>query len=162
MADLRVAVEPSQSGRPSQRIYLDGHEMSGVRRVRVGSAWGRRTASIDLDLDGVAIDPRAVSQFWGVCGDDKVDLTIEAGNVDGPVTEEMMPRWTRGPARAYRRPDVFDGARDCYARLLNVDRLVVVGAIYLVITILGVLMEQALLEYANGLRRGLLGSPDDE
>ena len=91
MADLRVAVEPSQSGRPAQRIYLDGHEMSGVRRVRV---------------------------------------------------------WTRGPARAYPRPDVFDGARACYTRLLHV------------ITVLGVFIEQALLEYANGLRKGLFGSPD--
>ena len=160
MADLRVAVEPSQSGRPTQRIYLDGHEMSGVRRVRVGSARGSRTASIDLDLDGVSIDPRAVSEIRAVIGDDKVDITIEADNVDGPVTEEMMPRWTRGPARAYRRPDVFDGARACYTRLRHLDWLVVVGVIYLVITALGVFMEQALLEYANDLREGLFGGPD--
>jgi hypothetical protein len=162
MADLRVAVEPSQRGRPTQRIYLDGHEMSGVRRVRVRSAWGSRIASIDLDLDVVSIDPRAVSQFWGVCGDDKVDLTIDADNVDGPVTAGMMPSWTRGPARAYRRPDVFDGARECYSRLRHGDWLVVVGVIYLVIAALGVFMEQALLEYANGLRQGPLGSLDDE
>jgi hypothetical protein len=43
---------------------------------------------------------------------------------------------------------VFDGARDCYTRLLHV------------ITVLGVFMEQALLEHANGLRKGLFGSPD--
>ena len=107
--------------------------------MRVGSAWGSRTASID---------PRAVSEIRAVCGGDQMDITIEANNVDGPVTAAMMPRWTRGPARAYRRPDVFDGARDCYTRLLHV------------ITVLGVFMDQALLEYANGLRKGLFGSPD--
>ena len=31
-----------------------------------------------------------------------------------------------------------------------------------IIAALGVFMEQALLEYANGLRPGLLGGPDDE
>jgi hypothetical protein len=162
MAELRVAVEPNWSGHPTQRIYLDGHAMSGVRRVRVGSARGRRTASIDLDLDSVSIDPRAVSSLRLVCGDDKVDITIDADNVDSPVAEGLMPGWARGPARAYRRPDLFDGARDCYARLLRGGWLLVVGVIYLVIAILGVFLEQPLLEYANGLRQGLLGSSDDE
>ena len=160
MAELRVAVEPGRSGRPTQRIYLEGHEMSGVRQVRVRSQWGSRTASIDLDLCGVSIDPRAVSQIRAVCGDDKVDITIEADNVDGPVPAEMMPRWTRGPARAYRRPDVFDRARDCYTHLLQVDWLDVVGVTYLVITVPGVFMEQVLLDYAVGLRKGLAGGTD--
>jgi hypothetical protein len=150
MADLRVVAEPSQGG---QRIYLDGHEVSGVRRVRVGSEWGYRTASIDLDLDGISIDPRTVSEIRAVCGGDKVDITIEADNVDGPVAARLLPGWTRGRARAYRRPDVFDRARDCYARLVNIDWLVLIGVTYLVITVLGVFMEHAVLEYANGLRQ---------
>ena len=57
MADLRVAVEPISSGRQTPRVYLDGHEMSGVRRVRVCSESGYRTASLDLDLDGVGDRP---------------------------------------------------------------------------------------------------------
>ena len=81
------------------------------------------------------------------------DITIEADNVNGPVGADLMPRWTRGPARAYRRPDVFDRARDCYARLVHVDWLMVVGVTYLVITVLGVVMEHAVLEYANSLRQ---------
>lgn len=153
MAELRVSVEPSPDGRPTQRVYLDGHELSGVRQVRVCSEREDRTASLDLDLDRVSIDPRAVSRLRAVRGEDTVDITIEPDNVDGPVAAEMLPRWMRGPARAYRRPDVFDRARDCYARLAQVDWLVVIGATYLVITILGVFMEQAILEYANGLRR---------
>ena len=153
MPDLRVAVEPGQAGRPTQRVYLDGHELVGVRQVRVGSAWGSRTASLDLDLDGVSIDPRAVSQIRAVGGEDTVDITIEPDNVDGPVAPDLMPRWTRGPARAYRRPDVFDRARDCYTRLTHVDWLVVFGVTYLVITVLGVVMEREVHEYANGLRR---------
>jgi hypothetical protein len=134
--------------------------MSGVRQVRVGSECGSRTASIDLDLDDVSIDPRAVSQIRTVCGDDKVAITIEADNVDGPVAEAMMPRWTRGPARAYRRPDVFDRARDYYTGLLQVDWLDVLGVTYLVVTLFGVFVEQPLLEYAGGLRRELAGSTD--
>ncbi len=120
MADLRVAVEPSQSGRPTQRIYLDGHEMSGVRRVRVGEQDGLDRPGPRRRLDRPARGQRDQGHHW----------------------------WTRGPARAYRRPDVFDGARDCYTRLLHV------------ITVLGVFMDQALLEYANDLRKGLFGSPD--
>jgi hypothetical protein len=153
MTELRVAVEPSQDGRPTQRVYLDGHELSGVRRVSVGSELGSRTASLDLDLDGVSIDPRTVSEIRAVCGADKVDITIEADNVNGPVDAEMMPGWTHGPARAYRRPDVFDRARDCYARLLHVDWLTVIGVTYLVITVLGVFMEQAILEFASNVRK---------
>jgi hypothetical protein len=153
MAELRIAVEPERNGRPTQRVYLDGHEMSGVRRVRVHSERGYRTASVDLDLDGASIDPRTVSEIRAVCGEDTVGITIETDNVNGPVAADMMPRWTRGPARAYRRPDVFDRARECYARLAQVDWLVVIGVAYLVITVLGVFMEQAVLDYANSLRK---------
>jgi len=153
MAQLRIAVEPERSGRPTQRVYLDGHEMSGVRRVRVHSERGYRTASLDVDLDGASIDPRAVSEIRAVCGEDNVGITIEADNVDGPVSADLLPGWTRGPAHAYRRPDIFDRARDCYARLVHVDWLVVVGVTYLVITMLGVVMEHALLDYANSLRQ---------
>jgi hypothetical protein len=153
MAELRIAVEPERNGRPTQRVYLDGHEMSGVRRVRVHSERGYRTASLDLDLDGASIDPRTVSELRAVCGEDNVGITIEADNVDGPVAADMMPRWARGPARAYRRPDVFDRARECYARLAQVDWLVVIGVAYLVITVLGMFMEQAVLDYANSLRK---------
>jgi hypothetical protein len=119
----------------------------------VHSERGYRTASLDLDLDGASIDPRAVSEIRAVCGGDNVGITIEADNVDGPVTADLLPGWTRGPARAYRRPDVFDRARDCYARLVHVDWLVVIGVTYLVITVLGVFMEQAVLDYANSLRQ---------
>ena len=160
MAARRVAVAPGRSGRPTRRIDLDGHELAGVRRVRVGSARGSRTASSDRALDGVSIGPRAVSELRAVCGDDQVDITIEADTVDGPVTAAMLPRWARGPARASRRPDAFDGARACYTRLLHMDWLVVVGVISLVTTVLGVSMEQALREDANGLRQGLVGSSD--
>jgi hypothetical protein len=153
VADLRVVVEAHRNGRPTQRIYLDGHEMSGVRQVRVCSEGGDRIASLDLNLDEVSIDPRTVSGLRAVCGEDKVDITIEADNVNGPVTPDAMPRWTRGPVRAYRRPDVFDRARDCYSRLAHVDWLTVIGVTYLVITVLGVVMEHAVLDYANGLRR---------
>ena len=153
MPDLRVAVEPGRAGRPTQRIYLDGHQLAGVRQVRVGSESGSRTASLDLVLDGVSIDPRAVSQIRAVYGEDRVDITIEPDNVDGPVAPDLMPRWTRGAAPAYRRPDLFDRARDCYTRLIHVDWLVMLGVTYLVITVLGVFMEHAVLEYANGLRR---------
>lgn len=149
MADLRVAVEP---GPPRQRVYLDGHEVPGVRQVRVRSDRGHRTASLALDLDRVSIDPRTVGGIRVVCGEDTVDITIEADTVDGPVGADLLPGWARGPAPAYRRPDVFDRARDCYARLVHVDWLVVLGVTYLVITVLGVFMEQAVLEYANGLR----------
>jgi len=153
MADLRVAVEPSTCGRPTQRIYVDGHELSGVRQVRVGSEWGDRTASIDLDLDRISIDPRTISEIRAVWGDDKVAITIEADNVDGPVAASLLPKWACERARAYRRPDVFDRARDCYARLLHVDWLVLFGVTYLVMTVLGVVMEHHVLDYANGLRR---------
>jgi len=153
MAELRVAVEPSPDGRPTQRIYLDGHALSGVRQVRVCSESGDRIASLDLDLDGVSLDPRTVSEIRAVCGRDKVDITIQADNVNGPVSAHLLPGWARGPARAYRRPDVFDRARDCYARLAGVDWLTVIGATYLIITVLEVVMEHAVLEYANGLRR---------
>jgi hypothetical protein len=153
MTELRVAVESSENGQPTQRVYLDGHELSGVREVRVRSAWGDRVASVDLDLEGVSIDPRAVSQIRTVSGGDSVAITIAADNVSGPVGEELMPRWTRGPARAYRRPDVFDRARDCYARLLHVDWLTVIGVTYLIVTILGVFMEQAILDFANNVRK---------
>lgn len=159
MAELRVAVEPSPDGRPTQRIYLDGHALSGVRQVRVCSESGDRIASLDLDLDGVSLDPRAVSGIRAVCGQDKVDITIDADNVNGPVAAHLLPGWTRGPARAYRRPDVFDRARDCYARMAGVDWLTVIGMTYLVITVLGVVMEHAVLDYANGLRRPAV---DDE
>jgi hypothetical protein len=153
MPELRVAVEPSEEGRPTQRVYLDGHELSGVRRVRVRSESGDRTASLDLDLNGVSIDPRAVSELRAVTGQDRVNITIEPDNVSSPVAAELLPSWARGPARAYRRPDVFDRARDCYARLLGVDWLVVIGVTYLVITVLGVLMEHAVLEFANNVRK---------
>ena len=153
MAQLRIAVEPERNGRPTQRVYLDGHEMSGVRRVRVHSERGYRTASLDVDLDGASIDPRAVSEIRAVCGEDNVGITIEADNVDGPVSADLLPGWMRGPARAYRRPDVFDRARDCYARLVHVDWLMVIGMTYLVITMLGVVMEHALLDYAHSLRQ---------
>jgi hypothetical protein len=146
-------MEPASRGRQTQRVYLDGHEMSGVRRVRVCSESGHRTASLDLDLDGVSIDPQTVSQIRTVGGEDTVDITIDADNVDGPVGPEMMPGWTRGPARAYRRPDVFDRARDCYARLRTVDWLVVLGVSYLVMTVLGVFLEDLVLAYANTLRQ---------
>ncbi len=150
MADLRVAVEPS---RPRQRVYLDGHELPGVRQVRVRSERGNRTASLALDLDRVSIDPRTVSQIRAVRGEDTVDITIDADTVNGPVGADLMPGWARGPAPAYRRPDVFDRARDCYTRLVQVDWLVVLGVTYLVIAVLGVVMEQAVLEYAHGLRQ---------
>jgi hypothetical protein len=153
MADLRVAVEPSHNGRPTQRIYLDGHELSGVRQVRVSSEGRCRTASLDLDLDGVSIEPRTVSEIRAVCGEEKVDITIEADNVNGPVAADMMPGWTRGPARAYRRPDVFDRARDFCTRLVKVDWLLVIGVTYLILTILGVFLEDAILTYANSLRK---------
>ena len=153
MAQLRIAVEPERNGRPTQRVYLYGHEMSGVRRVRVHSERGYRTASLDVDLDGASIDPRAVSEIRAVCGEDTVGITIEADNVDGPVSADLLPGWTRGPAPAYRRPDIFDRARDCYERLLHVDWLIVIGMTYLVITVLGVIMEHAVLDFANNLRR---------
>ena len=127
MADLRVAVEPSGDGRPMQRIYLDGHEISGVRRVRVYSEWGCQTASLDLDLDAVSIDPRAVSRIGVVCGADNADLTVEAGNVNSPVAASMMPGWARGPARAYHPPDAFDRARHLCTRLVDADWLFVIG-----------------------------------
>lgn len=153
MADLRVAVEPSHSGRPTQRIYLDGQEMSGVRQVRVCSEQGYRTASLDLDLDGVSIDPRTVSRMRVVCDGDNVDITIEADNVNGPVAGDLLPGWTRGPARAYRRPDLFDRARDCYTRLAHVDWLAMLGVTYLIMAILGVFLEDMILNYANSLRK---------
>ena len=153
MADLRVATEPNRNGRPTQRIYLDGHELSGVRKVRVCSARGHRTASLDLDLDGVSIDPQTVSEIRAVCGEDNVDITIEADNVNGTVAANMLPGWTRGPARAHRRPNVFDRERDCYARLIQVDWLVMIGVTYLIVTILGVFLEDAVLAYANSLRK---------
>ena len=153
MADLRVMVGPGRAGLPTQRVYLEGHELSGVRQMRVRSASGHRTASLDLDLDVVAIDPRVVSEIRVVRGEDRADITIEAGNVDGPVSAGLMPGWTHGPARAYRRPDVFDRARDCYAHLAGVDWPVVLGVTYLVITVFGVFMEHAVLDYAARLRR---------
>jgi hypothetical protein len=153
MADLRIAVESGQQGSPTQRVYLDGHEMSGVRQVRVCGERGNRTASLDLDLDGVSIDPRAVSRIRVIRDDDRADITIEADNIDGPVASHMMPGWTRGPARVYRRPDVFDRARDWYARLVHLDWLVVVGVAYLTMTVLGVLFEDMVLAYANSLRQ---------
>jgi hypothetical protein len=139
-------------------VYLDGHQMSGVRRVRVHSERGYRTASLDLDLDGASIDPRAVSEIRAVCGEDNVGITIEADNVDGPVAAGLLPGWTRGSARAYRRPDAFDRARDCYARVVHVDWWTVIGVTYLVITVLGAFMEHAILDYANSL----LQPADDE
>lgn len=153
MADLRIAVEPEPNGRPTQRVYLDGHQLSGVRRVRVHSERGTRTASLDLDLDDASIDPRTVSAIRAVSGEDNVGITIDTDNVDGPVRADQLPGWTRGPARAYRRPDIFDRARDCYARLLQVDWLIVFGMTYLVIAVLGVVMEHAVLDFANNLRR---------
>jgi hypothetical protein len=152
MADLRVAQEPRRDGHLRQRIYVDGHEISGVRRVRVCSDGRSRTASLDLDLDTVSIDPRTVSGIRVVRDSENVDLTVEADNVNGPVPEKMLPGWTRGPARAYRRPDAFDRARDLYARLVAVDWLLMIGVTYLIVTILGVLMEDAVLLHANRLR----------
>lgn len=158
MADLRVAVEPDGDQRPTQRIYLDGHPISGVRRVRVSSERGSRTASVELDLDAVSIDPRTVSNLAVRGGGDEIEITSEADNLDGPVAPRLLPAWTRGPARAYRRPDAFDRARDVCARVGQFDWLVVFGLIFFLVTILGVCSEDTVLNYANNLRR----SPDGE
>ncbi len=153
MADLRVALEPNRDGRPQQRVYIDGHEISGVRRVRVCGEGRCRTASLDLDLDGVSIDPRAVSGIRIVGDGEQVDLTVDADTVSGPVAAHIMPTWLRGPARVYRRPDAFDRARDCFARVVAVDWLLVFGVTYLVVAVLGVLLEGAVLNLASGLRQ---------
>jgi hypothetical protein len=45
--------------------------MSGVRQVCMRAAQARMTASLDLDLDGVPIDPQTVSAIRAVCGEDQ-------------------------------------------------------------------------------------------
>ena len=153
-ADLRIAVEPDRDGQPTQRIYLDGHELpAAVRRIRVTNTSGQRTASLDLDLGDVSIDPRAIGEFRSGGGNDRECLTIDADTVDGSVRPQLLPSWTRGRTLAYQRPDAFDRARDLFAQFAQFDWLIVLGVTYLTVTVLGVLMEDLVLAYANGLRR---------
>lgn len=153
MTELRVAVESTFTGRPTQRIYLDGHEIRGVRRVRVRSERGARTASLDLDVDAVSIDPRAVSRMTVTGGGDDADIICEADTLDGPITADNVPGWACGRARAYHRPDAFDRARDLCLRLVHVDWMVLVGVTFLIVTVVGVIAEDAILAYAHTVRR---------